>query len=264
MGYLDELKVQAEQQQILARAAKRREEQLEAIYQERILPRLEQIYSYFSEVVSHLNTLNIETRVDYRLEDLAHFKELQQKNYTIQADSSNQMKEVRIDVECTGAGPLEVRVDGKLVVEKWTRFLQEHQLKYHTKLQLDERKSVTGAIFILEQYVPISFIFVADVEKSSINLTIVNFEGLGVRNLQFSPETITEELMDKMGKFIARKNQSFFTQEISESDRRRLRAKVLYEQQQREMELKSAENPFNTDSTPVKKKGFLGGLFKGK
>lgn len=263
MGYLDELKVQAEQREVLDRAAKKRTEQLEAIYQEKILPKLEQVFTYLSEVTSHLNQLDMGIKVDYKLGDLVHLEGLQQKNYAVRADSSNQMKEVTLTIDCVDEGSFESSVDGKITVEKWTRYLQEHHLKYHTKLQLDERKSVNGALFVIERFIPVTFKFTADIENSNINLSMHNFDDLGVRQVQFSPDSINEDTMDKLGKYIARKSKSFFDLEISDSERQRLRAKVLYEQQQREMELLASDNKLHNDVATTKKKGLLG-MFKGK
>jgi len=261
MGYLDELKIESEKQQMLARAAKKRADQLEAIYRERMLPKLERLYSYLTEVCSHLNELKLDIRKDYDLGDLGRFEGLAQQDYAVQADSREHMKEVVLSFECHASEALQVNIEGKLNVEKWTRFLQQYHLKYHTKLQLDEKKMVVGARFIVEQRVPIAFKFFADIDNSSINLTINNFDTLGDRQLQFSPESITEEMLDKLGNYVARKNKSFFDLEISETERRRLRAKVMYEQNQREMELRASDNKLYEEHPAVKKKGFLG-MFK--
>jgi len=258
MRYLDELKLESEKQQMLNRAAEKRAEQLEAIYQERILPKMERLYAYLHEVSTHLNTLGLDIRKSYSLGDLAELKDLLQQDYAIQTDSRERMEEVILSFACVADEPISVAVEGKLNVEKWTRFLQQYHLKSHTKLQLDEKKMVVGAQFNIEQMVPITFKFGVDINNSSINLTIYNFDTLGNRQLQFSPESISEEMLDKMGNYIARKNKSFFDLEMSESERRRLRAKVMYEQNQRQSELLASDNKLHDEHATVKKKGFLG------
>lgn len=263
MSYLDELKGQTEKQKQQAEADKQKAEQQEKAYQKTLLPKMEQIFTYLSEVCAHLNKLNMDTLVDYQLETLATLTGLRQSDYVMQTDSSKEMKSLQINFECAKEGELEVVVETKPKVEQWTQYLQQHNLKFHTRKQLDENQAVIGARFIIQNHIPISFRFQADVDHNKILLNIHNFDKPGVQKVQFTPESMNEEALDRMAKYIAREESSLFSLEMSESDRQRLRARVMFEQQQREEELREAEKRQQEEREQSKKRGLLD-MFKRK
>lgn len=100
--------------------------------------------------------------------------------------------------------------------------------------------------------------FKVDAQNASIELRIRNYETLGEACLQFSPESITEDFMKNLAEYVARRNKGFFSLDLPEIERRRIRAKVLYEQQQRAAELEAAEK--NTIEKEHRKKGFFNRL----
>jgi hypothetical protein len=61
--------------------------------------------------------------------------------------------------------------------------------------------------------------------------------------------------MKNLSEYVARRNKGFFNLDLPEIERRRIRAKVMYEQQQRAAELAAAEK-YNSESEP-RKKGFF-------
>ncbi len=99
------------------------------------------------------------------------------------------------------------------------------------------------------------FNFRVDIDNACIELKISNFETLGENRMQFSPEAITEDFLKKLAEYIIRRNKGLFSLDLSEIERRRIRAKVMYEQQQREAELAAADKHSNEKET--RKKGFF-------
>ena len=136
--------------------------------------------------------------------------------------------------------------------------LKENKLKFKGKIVKDNTDFVTGAKFMISRYVPVSFNFKVDVQNTSIELRIRNYDTLGETRLQFSPEAITEEFIKNLAEYVARRNKGFFSLDLPEIERRRIRAKVLYEQQQRAAELEAADKMSTENET--RNKGFFARL----
>lgn len=255
MGSLDETKRGVYQRQIMARAAEKRMDQLNTIYRERILPRMEYIHSALGELCKKLNQPDVAVKASYFIEGLGRLDNLIQSDYRVSTDSLIEINEISFQYHCTGHGELSVYIEGKKNVDMYIDLLKENKLKFKGKVIKDDTDFVTGARFIISRYVPVSFVFRVDVPNASIELRIRNYDNLGENRLQFSPESITEDFMKQLAEYIARKNKGLFSLDLPEIERRRIRAKVLYEQQQRAAELEAADK--QGAEKEARKKGFF-------
>ncbi|MDH5738200.1 MAG: hypothetical protein OEZ23_07800, partial [Gammaproteobacteria bacterium] len=195
MSFLDELKRKTEQQLVLERAARQRAEKLDEIYRFRILPVMEKIYTYLHEMCQHLNYINTDTIVSYTLEGVGELDHLRQEDYNVKADSRENMKEVVFSFSCKDEGNVTVSVDSKSELEKLEQYLFEHHLKFQLKTLKDEKSSVIGGQFTIQKNVPVAIKFKVDVDKSVINVVLVNLEQLVRREIEFSPESITDNFL---------------------------------------------------------------------
>jgi len=255
MGSLDESKRQLYQRQIMSQAAEKRTDHLNLVYRERILPKMEFIYSGLGELCESLNQPENVIVANYFIEGLGRLENLVQSDYQLSADSLIETNEIFLNYRCLSEGELNVYVEGKKNVDMYIEMLKENKLKFKGKIVKDDTDFVTGAKFIISRYVPVSFNFKVDEQNGSIELRIRNYDNLGEACLQFSPESITEDFMKNLAEYIARKNKGFFSLDLPEIERRRIRAKVLYEQQQRAAELEAADK-MGADNEP-RKKGFF-------
>ena len=90
----------------------------------------------------------------------------------------------------------------------------------------DDRHNLVSALFTVETKVPVAFNFELSEDKSTINLSIRNFEGLGTHLYRFQPEQIDEQFLDQMGRYLLRADNHFVRLEISDDERQKLRQRL--------------------------------------
>jgi len=256
MGFLDELKKKTEQQLILEQAARQRAEKLEEDYRVRLLPAMEKTYTYLHEMCQHLNYINTDTLVSYELAGIGELEHLRQEEYKLKADSRDNMQEIILSFDCQGENDISVTIENRQELEKLEQYLFSHHLRFQLKTFKDDKGRINGGKFIIQKHVPVAIKFKLDVEKSAIDFILVNLEQLGRKEVQFSPESISEEFLDKLAKYIVRESDSLFKLDISETERKRIRAKLLHEKHQRESELLAADKKPSDDVVASKKRLF--------
>jgi len=255
MASLETTKKQYYQRQIMAQAAETRTTHLDLVYRERILPKMEFIHQTLGKLVEQLNQSEPAIKLNYFIEGLGRLENLIQSNYQVSVDNRLEVNEVKLKYRCLSDGELNVHIEGKKNVDMYIELLTENKLKFKGKLTKDDADFVTGAKFIITRYVPVTFTFKVDVQNAMIDLRIQNYDTLGEANMQFSPESITDDLMKNLAEYISRRNTGLFSLNLSEIERRRIRAKVLYEQQQRAAELEAADK--RGAEGEQRKKGFF-------
>lgn len=242
MGSLEAAKKQHYQrQQVMTQAAEKHSDHLDLVYRERILPKMEFIYAGLGKLCAEMNQSDSAIKADYFIEGLGRLENLIQSAYQVSADNLIEINEITLKYRCLATGDLNVYVEGKKNVDMYIDLLKENKLKFKGKIVKDDTDFVTGAKFMISRYVPVNFSFKVDAQNASIELRIRNHDNLGEACLQFSPESITEDFMKNLAEYIARRNKGFFSLDLPEIERRRIRAKVLYEQQQRAAELEAAD-----------------------
>ena len=255
MSSLDETKRQHNQKQVMARATEQRAEQLGSIYQERILPKMQLIHKTLGQLCTQLNQSDGPVKASFFIEGFGRLENLVQSNYQLNVNSLIDIGEIDLEFECSAMGELGVYIEGQKNVDVFIELFKRNGLKYVGKVVKDDTNLVTGAKLALQRYVPVHFNFKADINNACIEVKISNFETLGETSMQFSPEAITEDFLKKLAEYIIRRNKGLFSLDLSEIERRRIRAKVMYEQQQREAELAAADK--HALEKEPRKKGFF-------
>jgi hypothetical protein len=110
--------------------------------------------------------------------------------------------------------------------------------------------------------VPVTFSFVANIELGCIDLSIRNFDHLGLRQIQIKPGDVTEAFMDNIGRYLMRQREDFYKLDISDDERERIRLRVREEQAQRDRELNELEAGERAEQTlkEVSRPGLLDSL----
>ena len=258
MASLDRQKKDIKPQQVVAQASVKRTAQLQEIYHGRILPKMELLYHSLKQFCEQQNQSDIPIKGSYFIEGFGRLENLLQTDYQIEADSLIELNEINCNFVCAGQGELGVYIEGRKNIELFFEIFKVNGLNYSFNEVKDESGSMIGAKIALQRLVPVSFNFKVDVPNVAIQLQISNFESLGQSQTQFSPESITDDFIIKMLEYIKRRNKGFFNLDLSEIERRRIRAKVMYEQQQRAAELEAADKR-GREKEP-NKKGFFNRL----
>lgn len=241
MSTLERPKKEINPQQVLAQSAGRRHEHLETVYRERIQPKMNLLYNSLNQFCIEQNQLDMPISANYIIEGFGRLENLRQIDYELEANSLLDIGEINCHFVCTGQGELGVYVEGKRNIDLFVDIFKINGLQYSKNEVKDNSGNMTGAKLALQRMVPVSFTFRADIDNSEIKLAISNFESLGQTHVQFSPESITEDFIKNLLEYMRRRNKGFFNLDLSEIERRRIRARVMYEQQQRQAELEAAD-----------------------
>jgi len=106
--------------------------------------------------------------------------------------------------------------------------------------------------FVIELRVPVMFGFVANIEQGCVDLSIRNFDNLGLRKLSIKPGDITDKYMDRIGRYLLREQEDFFKLDISDGAREQIRNRLRNEREQLERELHEQE--MNAQAEEAEKK----------
>lgn len=250
MSFLDELRQAADEKHRREVAEQEDHVRREAYYRDIMRPKLEFIYSFLAELAEHLNYVGREITADYQLEGYGELEGLRQGNYAVSADSRRDMKNVALSFECRGEGMVRLPMVGKHAIRRYNEYLLNNHLTFDNQIDRGGSRLEMTSTFLIENRVPVDFIFLGDVDHSRIQLTVRNFDRLGARVLSLAPESVDEAMMDRLARYVVRDDDSFLQLDITEDQRRKIREQVEAEQRQRELESRMAEMADRVESEP--------------
>jgi len=270
MGILDNLRDQADQDISKQLDKELSNENIQLISDSLISPKMKQLYLYLKEFTQHLNKIEQTKKVLNYSKLFPELGELNQENYKINTDGSGGV--VNHDKICSihftyryhGAAVKEYihHTNNKLEADRITDFLTSHKVPYTSANNLSSKNN--GALnFYITKDIPVLFKFTGNPKKSIINLSIQNHENFEDRTLIIKPNDIDEEYLDKLARYILRKDSEFLNIEIDDDVKKQIRQRIEAEKQAKLAE-KEAENkkgePEEQEKEP--KKSFFGKLFK--
>ena len=265
MGLLDELRKQSFDLKKSQADTAARQQELQEIYQAKIHPAMVSIYSHLNEVLEHLNFVKPTIIAPYTLTASGEQRNLEQHSYTINADSSELMKQIILTFHCSSDDDIEFDVENKKNIEKHIEFMQRYKLQYTSQQYRDDNHDVTFAKFKLKSRVKVTVLIDGDVDKSCISIKFNNFQDLGLLKRDVQAEQVNDEFLDEMGSYLVRESSKFMKLDLSSRDRKRLQQKLKQEQLQRKMEMLEAEKEQKKiEAEEAKKKSMFAFLDKNK
>ena len=266
MGILDNLKEQADQD-----ISKKIDQQLSTensqyIYDEQIAPKMKAIYVYLKEFTQHLNVIEQSVKVPVYSKLFPGIGELHQTAYKVSTDGSggvvnqNKINEVYFSFRYKGTAVGEYihHTENKLDSDRVIDFLNSHKISYTRSNNLSSKNS--GALnFYITKDIPVTFKFTSNPEKSTIGLCINNHEEFEKRELIIKPADINDAYLDKLARYILKKDSDFLDIEIDDAVKNKIRQRIEAEKRAKLAEQKS-ENTVEQEAEP--KKSFFGKLFK--
>ncbi len=259
MSLLDDLKQEAK-----ARLADENtnweEQRREAEYQERIKPAMLAILRYLAELTDLLKALEQSVCHDYELPGIGLVKGLRQDNYVVNADSTENTKNVRLRFSCVDSQEREFAVKPKSTADETRAFLETQQMRFAEWPIRDPQQGIIGLNFQLTAKVDVNFIFKADLDQRAIILYISNFSDFKVEKSVVQPERINDAWLDNLGNYLLRRRENLYTLEISDSNKEVIRQQLETDQRQREEELQEAILREQAELEEVKRNSLLGKL----
>jgi len=240
MGLLDDLKSQAEQnnkpageQPALAGA--------EEFYHAQVKPRMLKANGFLTQLVNQLNEMKLVIKAEYPFRPEGKTVTLLQQGYKVYSDHITEPRQVTLGFTCILANPTTFDVRGRAPALAQGEQLERYQFKYEKLEARDKNRMVIGARFKLLGPLQVKCVLEFDEVKQIIKLLLTNFVGPSTSQYNLKPEQLDEAFMDRLGKYLLRKEARLFQEEISDDAKVLLRRKLLQEQLQREAELRAAE-----------------------
>ena len=214
MGVLDELRKKADEKKAAEQQQAINNEQLEQVYQSKILPKMQFIFDSFQEAIDHLNFLEEPVRVENYCTKFPQFGSLFQTNYRINTDGRigladySRLMQVNVSFFCEAKGEFSYRVESEPVIEKEVQFLHSKKLSFDWK-QHAPVGAAPYAIFTIQRKVPVAFRVEVDYQKSNIKVFIKNHENLQSFFKIFSPEELDNDSVDALLSYFLRRDNRF-------------------------------------------------------
>ncbi len=226
MGILNQLRDQADQKKANALSQKEREEQLEKIYQTKVLPKMQHIFQFMKELVEHLNFLEHAIKVENYSCRYPQLGALTQTNYKINTDGftgfvdPRQLMQVNVSFQCIGDGEFFIKRKGKLAIDQEINFLHDKQIKFKWNPAQNFNDTVNIKVY---KHFPVSFRFEVDYDQSQITFQIKNHTEFDSYTKIFQPHEVNDALLDEIARFMLRKDCDFIRLEISTQQKQNIR-----------------------------------------
>lgn len=204
-----------------------------SIFKQEVLPKMQEIFAYMSEIVGHIQYLEYEIEVNDYSNKYPEFGKLTQKNYKINTDGMSgfvdpdKLKQINIIFDCQGIGTFRIQKEGKSEIENLTAFLHEKRINFDV-MEIPNHSGKKIASFHIHRKIPIIFKFTADEQQSRINFYSCNHNDFESIRKSYNPNEINEKLLEKIAKYILRQDNDFIKLPISEDHVNQIRQKLKY------------------------------------
>lgn len=263
MGILDDLKNQSQLQKAKEQQEQQRQADLVQYYQDKIQPKMLQLYLFLNELVEHLNYLNKDTPVHYPVMPDGTMQAFNQSEYKVTIDSATEIKNINLRFFCNLEKPLCFDIENEERIERYTDVLNSYRIPFDRKDKKDNDFKLIKAAFEVTGPITTHIIFKGDVENSQVEMLLTNMEKPGTQKHIIKGRHITEAFVDGLGKYILRENPEFLKLDIDDEDKEKIRQRVQEEQLRREKELEEAER-LQAEVSEKQNQGSWKNIFKKK
>jgi hypothetical protein len=257
MSLLDDLKRQVEELQN-STELQTEESRQDALYQEKLRPRMRAIFCYLMELTEQLKLVDPNVRHSYSLPGIGDAKDLKQGGYILNADSTDQTKTIRLRFHCMAEREGSYAIQPKAKADETRDFLEAQTMRYAEWPMRDSAQQIIGLNFQLQIKVNIDCVFQADPEQGVIRMITSNFNEFAVERRVVKPEHIDELWLDKLGHYLLRKDQNLHKLEINDAHKALIRERLAADNRARQQEL--ANQPAAAEPERKSKAGLLGKL----
>ncbi|MGR9072595.1 MAG: hypothetical protein ACU833_05960 [Gammaproteobacteria bacterium] len=232
MGIIDELRQRSCEKKEREHLQKNRRQQLEDNYARLVAPKMRQIFTYLKEIVDHLNYIALTMEITDYSNRFPQLGPLVQNDYKINTDGihnigdTDRLAQINLTCFLESEGSFTYHVEGKSRIEDEISFLHFTKIPFRWRYDIS-KKVVDTALFTVTRKIPVLFKFEVDFEASEIRLIIKNHENFAVHRESYHPEDIDEPLLDKIARYLLRKDREMVMLEISPEQRRAIREKAV-------------------------------------
>lgn len=218
MSVLDELRKKADEKRAAEQQEAMTNEQLEQVYQSKILPKMQFIFDSFQEAIKYLNILEEPVRVDNYCKKYPQFGSLSQTNYRINTDGRiglanyDRIMQINVTFFCEAKGDFSFRLESDPIIDREVEFLQNKRLVFDWK-HIAPVGGASCALFTIQRKVPVAFRIEVDFKQSLLKVAIRNHENLRAFNKTYTPDQLDNEFLESLLSYFLRKDNRFAKEE---------------------------------------------------
>ena len=221
MSYLEDLRQEAERSRAEKAARQALEEQREAIYREKICPRLLMIHQFLFDISAQMEELSQRIEASFEFPGIGRLS-LTQDRYLLNIDSSERPSEITLTIHC--GTPEERRYEVEPEKEAELRLLlNAHHIKF---TMWPERLPRGRRVVVCESRMGAAcrIRFLADIQNASINIELLNFQRPGEEFLRIGMDVdINTTWLDNLAGFLLQKRETLLPRpeprQLSENER---------------------------------------------
>jgi len=197
MSLLDDLKKQAEEKAKVEQGKEVSGSQKHEKSWHMLAPKMHIIFNYLKELADNLNIVASEGLSNYNLTKTLVFKNLKKQDFRLVKDKDSDLKSFSFRYDLVGERNFPVIVNNLIEAEKIKGILSQRMIKFTDKVENKNR-----IIISVVPKICVQFKYMVDLEKALIILNISNFDAAWDQIIRFSPDVITNSLMEETAKYI--------------------------------------------------------------
>lgn len=235
MSILDELRQKTDQKKAEQLQQESTRQNLEAIYQAALLPKMQYFYDCLNETIKHLNFLEEAILINNYSSRYPEFGQLSQKNYKINTDGYsgladyNRLMQINVSFFCEADGEFTYTQESKRLIEAEVAFLHARRLAFSWKNK-GTATALECASFTIRRKIPVSFKLGIDYPLSLLKVTINNHENLEFFSKNYSPEQLDDNLLDVLVSYLMRRDNRLIRLDISDAHKTIIQNQLAFQQ----------------------------------
>ena len=241
MSFLEQLEKKAAEQRQKEQEQQLAREEREVFFNEVADPTIRKLFEYLKKLASHLNYLGDKREIIYRLpgygEVSGNLKELM-----VRFSASDEHRQ--IDIVGTAELPKqpELELVGDVEVKRMQTFLREHGLQGGERLRRNSKGGVVAGTYRPSGTINVRVLIHCSIAEPELRMEFTNLHDFGRLVRLIPPEHLDDDLMDKVGRFVARVDDEFLKEDLSDEIREQLRRQLDGERRQTVKELTAADH----------------------
>lgn len=236
MSLLDDIHQKADEKREQLSESERLAYQQEQAYLQHINPRFKKFYSYFNELINELNFLDEKLFCAYRIPGADIQKDFYHGKYSIAANSSDRMTDIKISFICQREKPVNFISDNDSVAQRVADELHQYQLKFHHRPHTAKNGRRAGSVFEMEPRIAVFIRLFLVPGSIDIRLETHNIPILGKFSKTYRPHEIDDSFMEQLGLFMLRRENSISRFELPAENRQVIQENIKKDKAERRRE----------------------------
>jgi len=225
MGFLDDLKREAEEKMTHEEAALQAKQEQERVFHDVIDPVMRKLFAYCQELAKNLNYVKPDIQPAYTIPGVKGEHRYAQSDYFVDDYHEGRFSFRYI---CQSGHKHNVHCTTEADLDRMKDFLWRNGLRYQSREFFDSSYN-KRAEFYIEGRVPVEIQFSARPDTGSIDVTVTNYDDFGKTQISLRPQDVTDSFNDQLAHFVVRKENrllEYNRYKFSEEQRRQLQSQL--------------------------------------